>query len=271
MASKFTQNFYGNIMPKIYGLGAAVVIVGAMFKLNGWAGATQMLILGLGTEALIFAFSAFEPKATDYTKELYKATVSNNGEASAAKKDDISLEKMLKQAAISKDGLANLKAGMDNLANNAKQMASMTNASVATEEYAKNAKTAAASLSKIDQSTSQAAAAFAEVAGNVKGTGANQGQLKEATEKYQVQLKEAATQLQALSGAYKAELTDTESVAKYMKGYLTNMETMIKGAMNTAKATEEFQGQMKQLNSNITSLNKVYGAMLSAMKQTNNQ
>lgn len=268
MASKFTQNFYGNVMPKIYGLGAAVVIVGAMFKLNGWAGATQMLILGLGTEALIFAFSAFEPKATDYTKELYHATVKGGG--AEPKKDDVTLEKMLKQAAISKEGLQNLKQGMDNLAQNAKSMASMSNAAVATEEYAKNAKAASTSLSKIDQSTSQAAAAFAEVATSVKGSGGNQAQLKTATEQYQVQLKEAATQLQALSGAYKAELTDTESVAKYMKGYLTNMETMIKGAMNTAKATEEFQSQMAQLNSNITSLNKVYGAMLSAMKQTNN-
>ena len=270
MASKFTQNFYGNIMPKIYGLGAAVVIVGAMFKLNGWAGATEMLILGLGTEALIFAFSAFEPKATDYTKELYHATVKDGAPSAASPKDDVTLEKMLKQAAISKDGLQNLKQGMDNLAQNAKSLANMTNAAVATDEYAKSAKTAATSLSKIDQSTSQAAAAFAEVVSSVKGSGNNQAQLKTATEQYQVQLKEAATQLQALSGAYKAELTDTESVAKYMKGYLTNMETMIKGAMNTAKATEEFQSQMAQLNSNITSLNKVYGAMLSAMKQTNN-
>ncbi|WP_420384813.1 gliding motility protein GldL [Roseivirga sp.] len=268
MASKFTQNFYGSVMPKIYGLGASVVIVGAMFKLEGWAGATPMLITGLSVEALIFAFSAFEPKATDYTKELYHATVKGGG--AEPKKDDISLEKMLKQAAISKDGLQNLKEGMDNLAQNAKSLASMSNAAVATDEYAKNAKTAATSLSKIDQSTSQAAAAFAEVANTVKGSGANQSQLKSATEQYQVQLKEAATQLQALSGAYKAELTDTESVAKYMKGYLTNMETMIKGAMNTAKATEEFQAQMAQLNTNITSLNKVYGAMLSAMKQTNN-
>jgi len=269
MASKFTQNFYGNVMPKIYGLGASVVIVGAMFKLEGWAGATPMLITGLSVEALIFAFSAFEPKATDYTKELYHATVKGGG-AAEPKKDDFSLEKMLKQAAISKDGLQSLKEGMDNLAQNAKSLANMSNAAVATDEYAKNAKTAASSLSKIDQSTTQAAAAFAEVANTVKGSGNNQAQLKAATEQYQVQLKEAATQLQALSGAYKAELTDTESVAKYMKGYLTNMETMIKGAMNTAKATEEFQAQMAQLNTNITSLNKVYGAMLSAMKQTNN-
>jgi len=267
MASKFVNNFYGNVMPKIYGLGASVVIVGAMFKLEGWAGATVMLVTGLSVEALIFAFSAFEPKSTDYTKLLYDHSKDSNGAASD--KGDISLQKMLKEAAMNKEGLQNLKTGMDNLANNAKQMANMSNASVATDEYAKNAKTAAASLARIDQSSAQAATAFSEVANTVKGSGSNQSQLKAATEAYQAQLKDAATQLQALSGAYKTELADTESVAKYMKGYLSNMETMIKGAMNTAKQTEEFQGQMAKLNSNVTSLNKVYGAMLSAMKQSN--
>ena len=42
----------------IYGMGAAVVIVGALFKLQHWPGANAMLIIGLGTEALIFAISA---------------------------------------------------------------------------------------------------------------------------------------------------------------------------------------------------------------------
>lgn len=136
MASKLVENFYGNAMPKIYGLGASVVIVGAMFKLEGWAGATPMLVIGLGVEALIFAFSAFEPKGTDYTEQLYKATVGSDG-GTPAKKDDVSLEKMLKEAAISKEGLQNLKAGMDNLASNAKSLANMSSASVATDEYAK--------------------------------------------------------------------------------------------------------------------------------------
>lgn len=268
MASNLVNKFYGDIMPKIYGLGASVVIIGAMFKLEGWPYATEMLVLGLSTEALIFAFSAFEPKGTDYTKLLYDHSKDGSGNGQASK-DDISFQKVLKEAAFNKEGLQNLKTGMDNLANNAKQMANISGASVATEEYAKNAKTAAASLAKMDASTAQAATAFSEVANTVKGSGANQAQLKAATEAYQAQLKDAASQLQALGGAYKSELADTESVAKYMKGYLSNMETMIKGAMNTAKQTEEFQGQMAKLNSNVTSLNKVYGAMLSAMKQTN--
>jgi gliding motility-associated protein GldL len=44
-----------------YGMGAAVVIIGALFKLMHWPGASLMLIVGLGTEALIFGLSAFDP------------------------------------------------------------------------------------------------------------------------------------------------------------------------------------------------------------------
>ena len=49
-----------NLMAKMYGIGASIVIIGALFKIEHWAFASEMLILGLGTEAIIFFFSAFE-------------------------------------------------------------------------------------------------------------------------------------------------------------------------------------------------------------------
>src|SRR5512136_2908737 len=52
---------YRNFMAKLYGWGASVVIIGALFKINHYYGADVMLIIGLGTESIIFFFSAFEP------------------------------------------------------------------------------------------------------------------------------------------------------------------------------------------------------------------
>ena len=40
----------------IIGIGAAVVLLGALFKLESWPGASTMLTIGLGTEAFIFLF-----------------------------------------------------------------------------------------------------------------------------------------------------------------------------------------------------------------------
>jgi gliding motility-associated protein GldL len=41
--------FYDKVMPKVYGIGAAVVIIGALFKILHWKGANEMLMVGLGT------------------------------------------------------------------------------------------------------------------------------------------------------------------------------------------------------------------------------
>lgn len=53
------------VMGLLYGLGASIVIVGALFKIQHWPGAGIMLTVGLLTEALIFAVSAFEPPHMD--------------------------------------------------------------------------------------------------------------------------------------------------------------------------------------------------------------
>lgn len=265
--SSFSAKFYGDIMPKIYGLGASVVIVGAMFKLNGWAGATEMLILGLGTEALIFAFSAFEPKATDYTKLLYEGSAGTAG--SKTSDDDISFKKLLQEGAMSKEDIQGLKAGFNSLATNAKEMSSMSSASVATKEYADNAKSAAGSLAKIGQSTEAAAGAFAEVATTVKSTGSNQGQLKQATEQYYGELNKATDGLKSMTAMYKSEFADSDSIKKYFEAYMKNMETAIEGATKSSAEMKKFQSQLTELNSNVGALNRVYGSMLTAMKQVN--
>jgi gliding motility-associated protein GldL len=66
----FVELLFKTIMPKVYGIGAAVVIVGALFKILHLPGADEMLMIGLLTEAAIFFLSAFEPphKETDWTK-----------------------------------------------------------------------------------------------------------------------------------------------------------------------------------------------------------
>lgn len=60
--SEFVESkTYKNVMKFVYGWGAAVVLLGALFKIQHWTGASTMLILGMGTEVLIFFLSAFEP------------------------------------------------------------------------------------------------------------------------------------------------------------------------------------------------------------------
>lgn len=267
MANKsFKENFYGNVMPKIYGLGAAVVIVGAMFKLEGWAGATPMLILGLSTEALIFAFSAFEPKGKDLAEIMERSFPQKPIEAKSPQGDKVDLKKMLKDANITGDDFKNLGAGMNSLSNSAKGLADLSNAAVASSTYADNAKKASETLGKMNQSYANTATAFGEMAKAAKGTGEHQVQLKTAVGQYQEQLKSASTQLSALTNVYKEELNDSQAHVKAIKSFYANIDTALAGVGAATKEAEEFKGVMSKLNSNVNSLNKVYGAMLSAMK-----
>lgn len=59
-----------SFMAKLYGWGASMVIIGALFKLQHWPGAGAMLVLGMGIEAVIFFFSAFEPVHEEYDWKL---------------------------------------------------------------------------------------------------------------------------------------------------------------------------------------------------------
>ncbi|MBR1769306.1 MAG: gliding motility protein GldL [Bacteroidales bacterium] len=61
---------YKEITAKLYGVGASIVIVGALFKINHWPFATELLIVGMLTEAVIFFFSAFEPLHVTYDWSL---------------------------------------------------------------------------------------------------------------------------------------------------------------------------------------------------------
>ncbi len=63
--SFFASKSWKNIMKYVYGIGAAVVIMGALFKIMHWPFASEMLIVGLSTEALIFILSVIEPVHTE--------------------------------------------------------------------------------------------------------------------------------------------------------------------------------------------------------------
>lgn len=56
-----TSKTWKTFMKYLYGWGASVVILGALFKILHLKGAGTMLFVGMGTESIIFFFSAFEP------------------------------------------------------------------------------------------------------------------------------------------------------------------------------------------------------------------
>src|SRR5687767_6386315 len=103
---------WDKVMPMVYGIGAAIVIVGAMFKIMHWKGADIMLIVGLSTEAVIFFLSAFQPAAheVDWTR-VYPQLSDEYEQRSDSGNVMQKLDDMLADANVTPATISNLGAG----------------------------------------------------------------------------------------------------------------------------------------------------------------
>ncbi|MBC7425415.1 MAG: gliding motility protein GldL [Bacteroidia bacterium] len=152
---------FKNMMAKIYGLGAAVVIIGALFKIMHWKGADFMLILGLGTEALIFTISAFEPIHAEYDWSLVYPELAGMDPTEKKKEQknmgsvSQQLDKMLADAKVGPELISSLGSGLKSLSDNVGDMASISNATLATNEYTTNIGKASKSIEQIGVASGQ--------------------------------------------------------------------------------------------------------------------
>ncbi len=170
------------MMGFLYGMGAAVVIVGALFKLQHWTGADIMLIVGLLTEAAIFALSAFEPVEHELDWSLVYPELAG-GEAKAKDKKENpaeaqgllsqKLDNMLKEAKIDGELMTSLGNSIKNFEGAAKSISPTVDAMAGQKKYAEEMSTAAAQMEALNNlyklqldSASRNATANQEIADN---------------------------------------------------------------------------------------------------------
>jgi gliding motility-associated protein GldL len=263
----FVTLFFASIMPKVYGIGAAVVIIGALFKILHLEGANAMLMLGLSVEAGIFFLSAFEPKheEADWSKvypelaEDYEGpvnpTATRISNRPAGESPLLKLDDMLKTAKVDQNLLDNLGKGLTNLATSASQMSNLSNAAVATNDYAKNVQSASSALMEMNKSYGTAMKAVSAMADASKDTS-----------EYHSQVQKVTKNLAALNTIYEMELKDADSHVKNMNKFYESLTGAMQGLSKVGENTSKFTSELGSLTSNVTALNKVYGGMLTAMK-----
>ncbi len=261
----FTELLYKTIMPKVYGIGAAVVIIGALFKILHLTGADEMLMIGLSVEAGIFFLSAFEPPAheTDWTKvypelaEDFEGQVTSPTVRKAGSSDSplLKVDEMLRTAKVDQNLLDNLGKGLSNLATSASQMTNLSNAAVATNEYANNVKTASKALGDMNVSYKTAIEAVGSMANASKDAG-----------EYHSQVQKVTKNLAALNSVYEMELKDADSHVKNMNKFYESLTGAMQGLTKVGDNTSKFTSELGKLSDNLAALNNVYGSMLTAMR-----
>ena len=257
-----------NFMSKLYGIGAAIVIIGAMFKIMHWPGAGPMLVIGLSTEAVIFFFSAFEPPHAEYDWSLvYPELALGNSEddleldaLATGKTGTVTeeLDKMFEEAKIEPELIRSLGDGLRNLNSTADQIGNVANASVASEEYVNSLKNASGKVGALSD-------AYAKASESLMGLTSTE----EEGQSFGEQMQKVTTNLSSLNNVYEMQLKhvteNLDSHAQIQSG-ISELMTNLTDSVDDTKAYKE---NIAELSKNLSKLNNVYGNMLNAMSSNN--
>ncbi|MDX1543872.1 MAG: gliding motility protein GldL [Christiangramia sp.] len=201
----------------VYGLGASVVILGALFKIMHWPGGNAMLIIGLIVEALVFAYSAFEPVDDELDWSLVypelaggESKIRSTALAEEKEADGLlskKLDEMLKEAKIDASLMASLGESIRNFEGAAKGIAPTVDSMASQKKYSEELSVAAAqmeTLNNIYKAQVESAARQAEVNQEVAE---NAGKLK-------AQMDSLANNMASLNNVYGGMLTAMNGKAR---------------------------------------------------------
>ena len=271
--SFFESKTWKNIMKYVYGLGAAVVIMGALFKIMHWPGASLMLIVGLSTEAVIFIMSVLEPVHLDADwSRVFPELADTEGEG-VEEVEGVGLYDLIKagsdepgsqadklaeklnDAGIDNALIGRLKDGMSNLADNASSLGSMSSATGATGEYVSSLQNASAKLNELSDQYAESAASIAAIAGEGNNFGP--------------EMEKLSSNISALNNTYELQLKSSNEYLASMSN-MQELQDSIKSVMSDLAAsagdTQAYRENMATLSQNLSDLNNVYGNMLKAMR-----
>lgn len=285
---------YKNFMSKLYGWGAAVVIIGALFKINHWPGGTLMLIIGMGTETVIFFLSAFEPPHVEWDWSLAYpelAGMADNAEGEKTTKTQLSsdpltaqLDKMLEDAKISPELIDRLGSGMQNLADSANSMNNMATATAASDKFVSNMDAAADAAGELagayrktadyinndthmsaeySETLKDATSAVSNLANIYKETAAS---LSSGDNSYVEELKKMSASLASINAMYEMQLQNSNNQLNATQEVQERINSMMNNFADSAEGILRYKEQVDALTRKVAELNNVYGNMLAAMQ-----
>ncbi len=237
-------------------LAAAVVIIGALFKLMHWKGADLMLIIGLGTEAVVFtvygALYLYFPAVTDPSMDEVIVGEKKKEKGNPALK---TMEKMLEEAEITPANLSKLSAGFQKLTTSVDNIADVSASVAATSDYTAKTKEATAALANVKEAYVNAATSMAVFNG-----------ASETTKQFHEQVQVMTKNLSSLNTIYEMELQESNNHLKALNAFYGKLNQAATAMGATAEDAEKAKQQIGALATNLSRLNSIYGNMLTAMQ-----
>ena len=260
----------------IIGLGASVVLIGALFKLEHLPGASIMLSVGLITEAFLFFLMGVLPPHKEYYWERYYPNLDENPEVEAYKKNThftppaqplgagggsgsgsgitAHMDKFLEDAEIKPELFSSLKSNFEKFGTTVSQMSDISNVAAATGKFTQSANEAAEQLGQMKETFSGAV-----------GTMKSFNDAADSTMQFHSQVQVLSKNLGALNQIYEVELQDANNHLKAMNKFYSNLVNASEAMVSSADDAKAAKEQIALLSKNLTSLNSIYGNMLTAM------
>ncbi|MDD5570772.1 MAG: gliding motility protein GldL [Bacteroidales bacterium] len=270
---------YKVFMARLYGWGASVVILGALFKIQHYPGAGAMLCLGLGTEAVIFFFSGFEPPHTEYDWSLVYPEFAGLQDPEKKKKGTLTqqLDKMLEESKVGPELISSLGRGLKNLSENTAKLTDITQVSVASGEYASKIKNATKSAEELAQAFTQSSESMRKDASVRNELAATMGGVKESATILANSYKQASEIMKGDVSANEEYLQSIKSASKSAQNLVSNYEKSSEMLIKSAQSLDfskingqEFVNQMQGMSKNLSSLNSAYELQLKEMSSQSN-
>jgi gliding motility-associated protein GldL len=274
-------------MKYFYGYGAAVVVLGALFKIMHWPGASIMLVTGLLVEVAIFVMSSFEPlpheyhwdlvypelaqvhdighgeddhgHAEEHKEEKHEEVSIANAQTVFVKNEGITqhLDKMLEEAKIDSELLESLASGMRSLGENASSLQGISSAVAATDNYVSSLQTASDKISSLSDAYERASLTLTGLTST-----------SQEGESFGEQMQKVSRNLAALNNVYELQLKGSSAHLEATEKFQDQVTEMMKNLSDSAEDTRLYKENMATLTRNLSDLNNVYGNMLKAMTIT---
>jgi len=286
LTSFVSSKGYKNLMSKLYGIGASIVIIGALFKIVHIQYANEMLFVGLITEAIIFFFSAFEkphvePDWSLVYPELAGMYHGSKGGMPGMPKKGVGnksvtqeLDEMLSKAKIGPELIESLGEGMRKMSDNVSKMSDVTSTAVATDDFVKNVKEAgksagelSSSYKKVSDVLQQDATTVGEFSSSVKSAAVSASSLATTYNDVSAAIKKEMTATETFSNSLSAA---TESANKLVEKYNVSANMLSKSAemLNfTSLDSKAYNDQLQKISANLAALNTIYEVQLKSSNE----
>ncbi|GAB1463444.1 type IX secretion system motor protein PorL/GldL [Pedobacter sp.] len=249
-------------------VGAAIVIVGALFKILHLGGiwGSIMIGVGLGVEAFLFLLGGFFPPHPDVEWDKVYPQLRKDGQptpAGAVPQTAVAggggatgaLDKLVNEK-IGPELIESLGNGLRTFGDKVAAISNVADASLATTEFTGKVKAASDSLGGMNTAFNSATAQLSEFSASNADSKA-----------YHEQVNNLAKNLSALNAVYELELQDSSAHLKSMNKFYQNIAVTMGNFDDSMEDSKQFKEEVAKLSKNLSSLNAIYGNMLTAMNQ----